>query len=599
MLFLTKSRLSLRQVLILPYVGLVLALAITIVGLSYRAGSQAVETVATSLLLETGSRIGAAIDRHIMGSAAVLEAAFPDGMKVSETIDRNDSALRTRFWIATSLHTDPNNYVYYGNRKGQFIGLDRRGGSQAELRIKQNPDEPRKFYRFEGISGAPNLLSTESKVYDPRQRPWFKAGQTETDQTWTSVYIDFSSGDLVATRARRVLGESNEVEGVVATDVKLKALNDFVSNLKISANGLALILEPNGDLIASSITSNVKVLADGSKSRINASETGNPLITELYRQVKGLMPDERKLSGAKAISFTALDGQTIHASVNQLTDKAGLSWVTVVAMPRSDFMGGVTSNLIQTAFLAGLAALLVIAIGTRVLGWVVKDLKQLSDAAKKVGEGQIDWPVEISRSDEIGQLASSFEGMQKRLLTDELTGLANRDAFMLRLRRRAKQAADQQMGERPIDDRFAVLFVDLNQFKRVNDTLGHSFGDLVLIETGKRLSALTTPRDMVARLSGDEFVVLLDSLLGAQELEGIRSKFQSALELAIPCLAGTELANENFGGAVGQALFPDDGISASSLVKKADRRMYRQKFLRRSTDAGGYKRRETDRVNPS
>ncbi len=104
-----KIRLSLRLVLTIPYVLLVIALALTIVVLSYSADSRAVEAVSSHLLMETVGRIGQAVDRHIMGSGAVLEAAFPDGMPAAQTIDADLQALRTRFWIATSVHTDPNN----------------------------------------------------------------------------------------------------------------------------------------------------------------------------------------------------------------------------------------------------------------------------------------------------------------------------------------------------------------------------------------------------------------------------------------------------------------------------------------------------------
>ena len=128
-------RLSLRQVLTIPYVVLVLALAVTIAGLSYFAGSRAVDAVSSHLLIETVGRIGQAVDRHIMGSGAVLEAAFPDGMPTGPTIDDDLQSLRTRFWIATSLHTDPNNYVYFGNRQGQGIGLFRHSKTEGELRL--------------------------------------------------------------------------------------------------------------------------------------------------------------------------------------------------------------------------------------------------------------------------------------------------------------------------------------------------------------------------------------------------------------------------------------------------------------------------------
>src|SRR5690606_21790836 len=103
-------RLPLRFVLIVPYVVLVLALALAIGVLSYSAGSRAVNTVSDHLLRETASRITQAIDRHIVGSGAVLEAAFPAGMAAPVDIESEFHELRTRFWIATSLHTDPNNY---------------------------------------------------------------------------------------------------------------------------------------------------------------------------------------------------------------------------------------------------------------------------------------------------------------------------------------------------------------------------------------------------------------------------------------------------------------------------------------------------------
>ncbi len=584
MLNFSKTKLSLRQVLIVPYMVLVVVLSLTIVSLSYKTGSDAVETVADSLLAEAGSRIGLAVDRHIIGSAAVLEAAFPDGMKASELKSEDLNGLRERFWIATSLHTDPNNYVYYGNTQGQFFGVSRKEGIEAELRMKLDSQEPRKFYRFEGIRGEAVLTTVETKPYDPRLRPWFKAGQSEQAQIWTSVYIDFSSGDLVATRARRVWGDNNDLAGVVATDVKLRALNDFVSSLKISKNGIALILEGNGDLIASSISSNVKVLPDNSKARVNAADSDNAMVKELYQQVKELIKFDAKDKRPRVISFEGADGKVIHAAIHQLVDKAGLSWVAVVAMPRSDYIGDVTNNLIKTAFLTALAALIVIALGTRILQWVMKDLKHLSDAASKVGEGQFDWQVGASKSIEIGRLASSFEAMQKRLMTDELTGLANRDAFLLRLRRRVKQAAENHGRRQAIPDKFAVLFIDLNQFKRVNDTLGHSVGDRVLIETGQRLIEQTTSRDMVARLAGDEFVVLLDAVMDLEQLDLQRKRIFNALQAPYACLSDTELADNSFGGSVGQAVFPEDGFNASGLLKRADRRMYRQKFSRRSDD---------------
>jgi diguanylate cyclase (GGDEF)-like protein len=598
-----RSR-SLRRLLIVPYVVLVLALAGTIIALSYSTGRRTIETVTESLLVETSSRIGQAIDRHIMGPAAVLEAAFPEGVPVAPRLENEVANLRNRFWAATSLHRDPSDYVYYGNRNGQVFGLKRLEGSQAELRMKLDSSQPREFYRFDGVDGKPLLHLKETKLFDPRERPWYKAAINRDEQTWTSVYIDFSSGELIATRARRVLGADQTVEGVVATDVSLHTLNNFVANLKTSPNGVALILEPNGELIAASNTANVLVAADGSKRRVKADETGNPLVTLLAQKAQERLKVEQravggiesatqkqqiqtKLSGRSLpFSFEADDGSMIYAAVSHFADSAGLSWTIIVAMPRSDFMGGVTENLVKTILLAVFAALIAIALGFRVLCWVSRDLSELSAAAERVGLGELDTPVGKSRAAEIESLSSSFERMQHRLTHDQLTGLANREAFSLRLERRTK-AALKQMADTPtgIDvqaNSFAVMFIDLNDFKKVNDQLGHAVGDQVLVETGRRLEALVGPNDLVARLSGDEFVVLIDSIRGQSELEKIRMNVFIGLGEVPECLTKTTLKTISLGSSVGHALFPDDGINAAMLLKKADRRMYRQKFSRRN-----------------
>ena len=148
---------SLRSVLIFPYVALVVALAVAIGILSYFTGGHAVLTVSEHLLKETVGRISQAVDRHVVGSMATLEAAFPNGMLAPVSIESDFKNMRTRFWIATSLHIDPNNYVYYGNRAGQAMGLFRHSLNEGELRVKYTPEEHRSIYQIDGINGEPTF----------------------------------------------------------------------------------------------------------------------------------------------------------------------------------------------------------------------------------------------------------------------------------------------------------------------------------------------------------------------------------------------------------------------------------------------------------
>jgi diguanylate cyclase (GGDEF)-like protein len=148
--------------------------------------------------------------------------------------------------------------------------------------------------------------------------------------------------------------------------------------------------------------------------------------------------------------------------------------------------------------------------------------------------------------------------------------------------------------KKPGSDRFAVLFIDLNRFKHINDNFGHGVGDRVLIEVAHRLKSTVRSKDLVARLSGDEFVILLDQVSDRDGLERVRQQIHAALEEPLDSLGKGAIEVTDFGGSVGEALYPDDGKDAESLLKKADRRMYNQKFANRADSGFGPLRRSSD-----
>jgi diguanylate cyclase (GGDEF)-like protein len=524
------------------------------------------------LLLETVARIGQAVDRHVVGSGAVLEAAFPNGMAAPESIDGVMEELRSRFWIATSLHLDPNNYVYYGNRLGQSFGVWRFSQQDAELRVKVRAEDPRRLYRFTGINGALGPQTLEPTIFEPRTRPWYKAGATTQSDTWTSVYIDFRTAELVATRARRVLATNGDLEGVVATDLSLRALNDFVRRIKVSERALAFIIEPDGKLIASSRSANVKLGADGKNERLNAADSGDAIQVAAYAEVQRALAAQGTNLSAHTLRFTAPDGSSIQLAFDRLRDAAGLDWITVVAVPRSDFMHGITANVTRTAVIAAVAALVAALLGLWILGSVATDLHRIAEGARAVGEGRLDTPLAVQRDDEIGDLADSFRAMQHRLRVDVLTGLVNRDVIVRNIADRIGQH------RRLADDRlFAVLFLDLNNFKSFNDRLGHQGGDKVLIEIGSRLRAMTRSGDMVARYAGDEFVILVHDVNDANAADQVRGHVEQLLREPLTSVKGDGDSELAVSGAVGMALYPGDGDTVDALLAHADTDMYARK----------------------
>lgn len=565
--------LSLRQWLTIPFTALVFGVALLIGALSYRTGSQAVDTIANHLLLETVARIGQAVDRHVVGSAAVLEAAFPNGMAAPDSIDADLAAMRTRFWIATSLHIDPNNYVYYGNQRGQAFGLWRFNQQDAELRLKLKPELPRQLMRFTGINGELGAPVLEDKIFEPRARPWYKAGETARSHTWTSIYIDFRNADLVATRARRVLDAKGLLQGVVATDLSLRRLNEFVRKLYVSKNAVAFIIEPDGKLIASSRSPNIAPQSDGSNTRINASDSADALQRVAYAQVRAYVDGGNKIQDAVTKRFIGPDDEAIELAFDRVMDDAGLDWIIAVAVPRSDFIQGVTANVKRTVLVGVLGALAAAAIGLLVLGWVGRDIKRLTLAAHEVGEGRLEAPLDVHRDDEIGVLANTFRQMQHRLRTDMLTGLDNREVMLRSIAghiERARRTADVIP--------FAVLFVDLNNFKLINDHFGHDAGDRTLIEIGKRLREAVRNGDLVARYAGDEFVLMINEIPSRQAAEQVRLHIENVLQTPLQTVDLSSLPEGVVTGAsVGMALYPADGESADDLIKHGDRDMYERK----------------------
>ena len=568
------TRITLGQWLTLPYIALVMGVALLIGALSYQAGSQAVDTVADHLLLETVARIGQAVDRHIVGSAAVLEAAFPQGVPAPPSIEAEMAALRSRFWIATSLHLDPNNYVYYGNRSGQFFGLWRHSPQDGELRLKLKADEARELSRFTGIDGALAAPVRETRLFDPRERPWYKAGAGTASHTWTSIYIDFRTSELVVTRARRVIDAAGQLQGVVATDLSLRKLNDFVRGLKTSEHAIAFIIDTDGALIASSRTPNIRPVPEGGSARVSAEHSGDLAQVAAYTQLRGWLNAGNRLDAAVTQTFKGPQGEVMQLAFDRLRDDAGLDWITVVAMPRSDFMQGVTGNVVRTALIAAAAAAVALALGLGILGWITRDLRRLAVAAREFGDGRLDAPLAVHRSDEIGDLADSFRQMQQRLSTDTLTGLVNRDALLRNISARIQQH------RRAGDDRhFALLFIDLDDFKLINDRLGHAAGDRALIELGARLRNASRGADLVARYAGDEFVMLVDNIDGAAAAEQIRAKIEGLLREAPGDAAPGGEPGTAIVGTVGVAAYPYDGDSADALVQHADQDMYTRKRI--------------------
>lgn len=154
---------------------------------------------------------------------------------------------------------------------------------------------------------------------------------------------------------------------------------------------------------------------------------------------------------------------------------------------------------------------------------------------------------------------------------DPLTGLPNRKLF---LQRSAEAIRDSKAHENYI----ALLYMDLDKFKQINDSLGHSMGDIVLKTVASQLSGIIGDDKTICRLGGDEFTILLPSVDKLEDVISIKNKIIDTIERPW-ILKGKEYS---LGISIGYAIFPGDGKDVEELMEIADQGMYKEKQHRKA-----------------
>jgi diguanylate cyclase (GGDEF)-like protein len=232
--------------------------------------------------------------------------------------------------------------------------------------------------------------------------------------------------------------------------------------------------------------------------------------------------------------------------------------------------------LIQIVVLAAIVLFLSAAIYGVFRFNVLFPIRKLIAASRLVGRGK--YPVvEVNSTDELGLLARAFNAMAEEVRREQaklhrqanfdvLTGLPNRMMALERINQEISRA--QRSGRR-----FAVLFIDLDNFKDVNDSLGHAVGDQLLVTIGTRVQASLRDADTVARLGGDEFLVLLPDVADEMGVEKVAERLLQAVSEPQE-LGGRKVAAHC---SIGIALYPDNGDSVEALMANADNAMYQAK----------------------
>jgi phosphoserine phosphatase RsbU/P len=412
------GKMSLGVILVVPFVIQVFA-AVGLVGyLSWQSGRKAVNNLSAQLRDEISNRIETHTLTYLNKVQAIAQVAV--SAMDSNNVNPDDfHALERFFWQIVS-HKELENYIYYANVKGHFLGVELREDGNFYLAIKNESTEPnRRIYQLDSQNRRVKVVRTHK--LDPRVRPWYKNAVEAGKPTWSSIY-GFASRNpplLGISPVIPVYNKSNVLRGVLSMDIRLSEISQFLKNLVTSPSGQSFIIERSGNLVASSKIEQPFTIKENGKDRtverIKAIDSNESVVAATTRYLLQTYGDLNNISDSIKLEFKDSDNNLQFVHINPLRDGRGIDWLIVVVIPERDFMEQINANTRNTILLCLAALAIAIALGVFTARWIVKPILRLRDASQAIASGDLDRKVEIKSIEELDGLAQSFNQMAGQL----------------------------------------------------------------------------------------------------------------------------------------------------------------------------------------
>ncbi|MFC1747362.1 EAL domain-containing protein [Pseudomonadota bacterium] len=401
-------------------------------------------------------------------------------------------------------------------------------------------------------------IYTAEDFRDISANPEFIIPTTKGDVYFSPVWFDDETGDPRLTLSMPWHNSRTmKIDAVLVSELRLKELWASVMDIRAGPNGNTFVTDGQGRVVAHR----------------------NPSI--VLRGTTFMLPE-------KAGFHTGLDGESVSLAFADIQlGQQGLYIVT--EQPIQDALDLTITTLITLVSAFVVALLLSIGVGYMFVHRMIMPIESLAETAKAISKGDLSRKAKANRDDETGILADAFNNMTTRLINtisrlednmshidhmahyDRLTDLPNRRSLEINLNKCLSEAKRHRKYG-------ALIFLDLDHFKTINDSLGHPVGDSLLVQVAKRLKQEIRVEDMVSRLGGDEFVVVLanisENLMSAShKAQRVAEKLRLALSEPYE-LEGIEYRTT---ASIGMTMFPYGDDTTNELIKHADTAMYSSK----------------------
>jgi signal transduction histidine kinase/CheY-like chemotaxis protein len=433
--------LPLRLILVLPFVLQIVG-AVGLVGyISFKNGQQAVNDLVERLMDKSNNLVSERLDNYL-ATPPKLNQINLDAIELG-LLDLKD--LKTAghyFWKQLQAYPDIT-YISYGLTTGEYAGagrfLEGRGATIEEL----SPATKWESYNYatDGRGNRTKVVAVYDD-YDPLEEDWYKKTIKAGKTVWDSISNWDDTPEILSVSINSpIYDKNNRLLGVIAVDLLLSGINDFLQQLKITPNAKIFIIERDGLLIGSSSTEKPFTLVKGVAKRLSVFNSSDSQIKATAKYLQQKFGNFQKIKDRQKLNFQGQGGLQF-VRVTPWQDRYGLDWLVVTTIPESDFMAQINANT-RTSILLCLGALILATIlGLFTSRWIVKPILKLKTASQAIANGELDRTVEVKSINEIEALARSFNLMAAQL-KNSFTELEDRVEERTVELKAAKESADK------------------------------------------------------------------------------------------------------------------------------------------------------------
>lgn len=498
--------------------------------------SQAIETLAESAMSQAAHRVDVGALAHLGESHTVLNALVPP---VSTT---GAEAARTRQWLdnpaafelmAYALTQQSPNvpYLYFGTEDGSFFGLEREDQGFVVRGIRPG-DSGRRHYLIAQPGDRSRLVKTETSIYDPRQRPWYRLAMRTGHRVFTNVYRSAVKDQFDLTLAHPIYAaDQKTLLGVMAVDMSLARLTELIRSTRVSENAVTYLVDAEGLLVASSVHEDLNRTGGDRHQRITPEQSRDPLVRTSYQLFRdhptGAAPGLVRLETQRDwLQRLGLSNNRLMAMQRPFGQKYQLDWRLIVVAPEQDFTAGVTRArqwaLATMAGLIGASVLMALVLARRLSG----QFHQLNAAALRLGAGEVPPVMERSPLSEVHNLSQVMhdsavqlhayhaEVQQKNAELQEAAQLLEQRVQQ----RTAELAASREEALAAVQAKAGFLAVMSHEIR----TPLHGVVGMSELLAGSDLNAAQRELVGVLRTSSDQLLSVVDDILDFSKIEAGR-----------------------------------------------------------------------------